>query len=64
MMYLVDGIRHQAFVQASSPAEAIKVAREIVQDWELSGVFLAEWINGILQPVGGNLLEQAKDESL
>ena len=54
MIYNVQGIRHECFVQADTPHEAVEKAKYHVDpSWEHPEVYEAEWINGVLQPKEG-----------
>lgn len=61
MIYYVYGIRHEVFVEADSPKEALKIAENTVQEWEWPRVMAASWINGILTPEGSILLESEEE---
>ncbi len=51
MIYCVQGIRHECFVQAKTPEEAVELAKNHVNPtWEWPEVYEADWINGVLQP--------------
>lgn len=57
MIYYVFGVRHEVFVEANSPEEALIFSKEVVQEWEYPAVKLAVWKDKILTVEGETLLE-------
>lgn len=60
-IYYVFGVRHEVFVRANSPEEALILAKDIVQDWEYPEVKHASWLNNILTVEGETLLESKQE---
>lgn len=55
MIYYVQGIRHDCFVQAETPQEAIEKAKHHVDtSWEKPKVYEADWEKGVLEPKGSS----------
>lgn len=60
-IYYVFGVRHEVFVRANSPEEARVLAKDIVHEWEYTGVNLASWVENVLTVVGKPLLESKEE---
>lgn len=55
MIYYVQGIKDECFVQAETPQEAGRKAKHHVDSsWEEPKVYEADWKNGVLEPKGGS----------